>query len=70
MTTLTIEISDEYEEIISDLGYTPKEYFEMILDDLGKRYTVKVSGAVLQDNQGEITSEVNSTKAKNKVKKE
>jgi|WetSurSiteA1Bulk_404760.scaffolds.fasta_scaffold32233_2 hypothetical protein len=69
MTTLTIELSDEYEEIISDLGYTPDNYFEMILDDLGKRYAVKVSKNVLEDNQGDIESDVNNVKGKNKVKK-
>lgn len=69
MITINLEMPDEYQEIISDMGFDVDGFFKNIFQDLGKRYEVKVRENLLTMNQSLIDEEVEGKKKKAKVKK-
>jgi hypothetical protein len=69
MTILTLEIPDEYEAVILEMGYDPDGYFKMILADLEKRYRIKLEKEMIVSAQAVIDDVVDEAKKKAKVKK-
>lgn len=67
MTNLTITIPDEYVSIIQEMGTDAKGYFEMIIDDLGKRYEVKVKNEVISTNSESIQTDVDEKRSEASV---
>ncbi len=64
-----IDLTDEVVAEIAKLGYTPEDYFTVIVTDLLKRYTLTASGEVLVDNEIYVKAKTDKAKDGTKVEK-
>jgi hypothetical protein len=69
MISITIEIPDEYEAVIQEMGYDVEGYFKMIMGDLEKRHRVKLEKDMIDSAQTVIDELVSDVKKRAKVKK-